>query len=944
MFMTFTNGLRVDNQQTEPECIPYSHPSRRNQDIAVYYQEATRAVAGAGAWATKPEIPTAAEILAGPPGIEEPILDIDERLRPNKVDGPYESNEEYLGTQYELLREDLIRPLRQAVRQVQLDPSKLEADYTSGIGVYEPVYLKGIQFSARGLSAKVAFSLNRVQKYIRWKQSKRLISGTLVALSPMADAFNTQCILATVGARPLSGLEANNPPEIDLFIARPEDFDFDPMQKWIMVESRSSFFEAGRHTLLALQHMMREPFPLSRHLVKVEKDISAPASVDNDPYMDLSSLVSLNDSEAFRDVNIFQSWPAGDRMTLDTSQSNALNRMMTKSLAIVQGPPGTGKTHTSVVFLKTLLANLSAGDPPIIVTCQTNHALDQLLRHVAEFEPKFVRLGGQTKDQKVIKSRTLYEVRDGYKQPRIPGSRVNRAYGDIKRLTAEMSKLLAPLESKDNPSALNHKLLAELGLITEKQAMSLEIDAEAAMGIRQDVPGIQMEQWLGKCLQICSRPFREDDFGLAYEEEDFDEVEKVEELEAEVVARDDDDLDALNGLFVSISDNFKGSTNGSLRTDDDVRRILDVTDDLTTIPVPDRGAVYNYLLRQAKRHIFGKFRQLAKKYDNAVFQRKLGRWEQDQPILQDQRLIGMTTTGLSKYRALISSLRPKVVLIEEAAETLEPPVTAACFPTLEHLILVGDHQQLRPHCNLREFEDEPYNFNMSLFERLVLNEIPLDTLTRQRRMVPEIRRLLQPIYGDTLKDHPSVKSTENRPPVEGMGGVNSFFLTHNWPESRDNNQSAKNEKEAQMIVGFYDYLVLNGVNPNRITVLTFYNGQRKLITSKLQYHQNLRGQAHKVVTVDSYQGEENDIVLLSLVRSNNVSSIGFLSIDNRVCVALSRARRGFYLFGNAELLVCNSNTWEAVVKIFWGHGKGKKDLPTADLVTRIGEYSTLATV
>ena len=61
----------------------------------------------------------------------------------------------------------------------------------------------------------------------------------------------------------------------------------------------------------------------------------------------------------------------------------------------------------------------------------------------------------------------------------------------------------------------------------------------------------------------------------------------------------------------------------------------------------------------------------------------------------------------------------------------------------------------------------------------------------------------------------------------------------------------------------------------------------------------------------------NDIILLSLVRSNKHHSIGFLSNDNRACVALSRAKRGFYLFGNAELLACESRTWGEVVNIMY---------------------------
>ncbi|KAF1970981.1 P-loop containing nucleoside triphosphate hydrolase protein [Bimuria novae-zelandiae CBS 107.79] len=939
-------AARLDDRYPDPEVAPLARPSRTNNDIWKYGEDAKKPVVNAGSWISKPEVPTASELLANYQSgfaVGEQIIDLDQELRPNKVVGAYESNEEYLGTQYDLLREDALRPLRQAIEEVRRNPYLDEASYSSssGIGIYEPVYLKAVQFSFGGLSAKMAFSLSRVKKLVRWKQSKRLITGTLVALSPADDAFHdhSKVLLATVGARPLSALESNNPPEIDLFFVHPEEYDWDPTRKWIMVESRSSFFEASRHTLLALQHMMREPFPLSEHIVKAQKDVGPPEYVRLNPETDLSSLVSIDEAEGFSHVNILQEWPTGDNLTLDPSQSRALNRMMTKKLAVVQGPPGTGKTYVSVIALKTMLANMHRGDPPIIVTCQTNHALDQLLRHVAEFESSFIRLGGQTKDHDKIKKRTLYEVRSDFEQPKIPGSRKNRAMGAMRQLTAKMQMLLAPFERKNTP--LDHRLLAELGLINEHHAESLDIGAQSAMGIPQTTTGIQMEQWLGRCVERFDRPYQADDFGMPYEEEDFEEAEQLQEIEAEVVARDfDEDIEALRGPISTLSDNYRGKKGSKLRTDAQIRTKLDETEDLTTIPIEDRGVIYDYLLRQAKQKVFGKFREYAKQYAEHVQLRKTGQWEEDQGILLSQRIIGMTTTGLSKYRALIASLRPRVVLIEEAAETLEAPVTAACFPTLEHLILVGDHQQLRPHCNLHEFEDEPYNFNLSLFERMVDNNIELDTLRRQRRMIPEIRRLLQPIYGEKLKDHPSVRDIDNRPPVEGMGGVNSYFFTHEWAESRDNNQSAKNEEEADMIVGFFDYLVLNGVDPAKITVMTFYNGQRKLLSARLKNHPNLRHQVTKVVTVDSYQGEENDIILLSLVRSAKDGKIGFLSVDNRVCVALSRAKRGFYLFGNAEKLVVASDTWEAVVKVMWGHRK-KSEIPTTGPPKRIGYWLPL---
>lgn len=246
-----------------------------------------------------------------------------------------------------------------------------------------------------------------------WEQSKRLIAGTLVAMSPFNDAFQTVCILATVAARPLSALQ-QNPPEIDLFFPHYHQ-PIDPMQKWIMVECRSSFFEASRHTLMALQHMMREPFPHSEYLVNTKREVEPPAYIHNNPYVDLSSLVSIEEASSFQNVNVLEEWPPNDATPLDASQSRALKRMLTKKFAIIQGPPGTGKTFVSVKAMQVLRDNMCKDDPPIIITAQTNHAVDQILRHNSTFESNYIRLGGRSKD-KDIKKRTLFEVRSA--QPR----------------------------------------------------------------------------------------------------------------------------------------------------------------------------------------------------------------------------------------------------------------------------------------------------------------------------------------------------------------------------------------------------------------------------------------------------------------------------------------------------------------------------------------------
>lgn len=68
----------------------------------------------------------------------------------------------------------------------------------------------------------------------------------------------------------------------------------------------------------------------------------------------------------------------------------------------------------------------------------------------------------------------------------------------------------------------------------------------------------------------------------------------------------------------------------------------------------------------------------------------------------------------------------------------------------------------------------------------------------------------------------------------------------------------------------------------------------------------------RITTVDNYQGEENRIILLSLVRSNAEARIGFLKTENRVCVALSRARDGLFIIGNMENLTRSSSIWPQI--------------------------------
>lgn len=81
-----------------------------------------------------------------------------------------------------------------------------------------------------------------------WEQSKRLRTGSLVALTPAHAPFKQVVRMGIVAARPLMGL-LKDPPEIDIFFTDSEQIEVDPQMEFLLVESRSGFFEGSRHVL-----------------------------------------------------------------------------------------------------------------------------------------------------------------------------------------------------------------------------------------------------------------------------------------------------------------------------------------------------------------------------------------------------------------------------------------------------------------------------------------------------------------------------------------------------------------------------------------------------------------------------------------------------------------------------------------------------------------------
>ena len=96
-------------------------------------------------------------------------------------------------------------------------------------------------------------------------------------------------------------------------------------------------------------------------------------------------------------------------------------------------------------------------------------------------------------------------------------------------------------------------------------------------------------------------------------------------------------------------------------------------------------------------------------------------------VLKTARIIGCTTTGAAMHAGLLQAVNPGVVIIEEAAEILEAHVLASMPRGIKHLIMIGDHKQLRPkieNYSLSVASGNAHDLNCSMFERLILAGSP----------------------------------------------------------------------------------------------------------------------------------------------------------------------------------------------------------------------------
>ncbi|KAF1998618.1 P-loop containing nucleoside triphosphate hydrolase protein [Amniculicola lignicola CBS 123094] len=554
---------------------------------------------------------------------------------------------------------------------------------------------------------------------------------------------------------------------------------------------------------------------------------------------------------------------------LDSAQAESLITGLKQKVSLIQGPPGTGKSFIGALLCKVLH---DYTDEKILVQTYTNHALDQFLddlQAVGIPSRSIVRLG--QKFSASTKALSLAEQQSSYKMSR-------ETYGMIQNEKAKADGYYDSLQER--------AARFRFANVTEKDMMNfLEFSEDSnffdAFTIPKQVDGMTRVGASGKRVNTfyLLRQWREGKNA---------------------------------GTFAQIS--------------------LQNYPEVWLMDKTSRVALIRKWEKEIIEERVAELGNLVQKYNVCQDQlTRLFRGKTSQ-ILETKRIIGCTTTGAAMYTTDIQKASPGVVLVEEAGEILESHILTAMTANTKQLVLIGDHKQLRPKVNnysLTVEKGDGYNLNQSLFERLVLANVPHTVLHQQHRMRPSISSLVRRLTYPELEDAPK---TKGRPNLRGFQN-DVIFVSHNEPEfnaeriadrrEEGAKSSKENAYEVDMVLKCVRYLGQQGYGTDDLVILTPYLGQLYLLMKTLSKENDpvlndldsfeliragllspagahISKRKIRISTIDNYQGEESEIVIATLTRSNKVGDIGFMKAPERVNVLLSRARNALIMIGNAD--------------------------------------------
>lgn len=254
----------------------------------------------------------------------------------------------------------------------------------------------------------------------------------------------------------------------------------------------------------------------------------------------------------------------------------------------------------------------------------------------------------------------------------------------------------------------------------------------------------------------------------------------------------------------------------------------------------------------------------------------------EEKLFAEADVIAGTPIGL--YDASIGKMHFDSLVIDEAGQCIEP-LAWCIFPLAEKIVLAGDHWQLPP--TVLSNDAARLGLNRSILEVAITKVPAVFLLNIQYRMKPSIAGFSSQYFYNNLlltADH-----------LVNTGTHLSFIDTAGagYEEKRGNDGTSL-QNEGELLV-LQKLLETEDLENHTVAFISPYAGQVSAAREKLD-------KAIRVSTIDSFQGQEKEVIIVSLVRSNDEGDIGFLKDYRRMNVALTRAKEKLFVIGDSATL------------------------------------------
>jgi superfamily I DNA and/or RNA helicase len=321
-----------------------------------------------------------------------------------------------------------------------------------------------------------------------------------------------------------------------------------------------------------------------------------------------------------------------------------------------------------------------------------------------------------------------------------------------------------------------------------------------------------------------------------------------------------------------------------------------------------QAAEFKNMAHKYKRN-FGRAEQEQRKALFSEAHKIMKEVEQHEQYISDQvissaEVITATLVGANHYT--IRDRRFGTVFIDEAGQALEP---ACWIPILKtgKLILAGDHFQLPPTIKSREAASK--GLSITLMEKAAqLYPEAVTLLEEQYRMHTDIMNFSSRIfYGEQLRANESVAGRTLFSGDEPFTFIDTSGC--GFDEKQEESSISNSEEALFLLKHLKSYVTAIGDHfksaefPS-IGIISPYQEQIKTLTTFFEADEDLQPYRQKITinTIDSFQGQERDIIYISLTRSNSAQQIGFLTDIRRMNVAMTRARSKLVIIGDGSTL------------------------------------------